>query len=786
MASQAARPSWCFAALGLVFGASSALFGVGVANALYVVAMTQLVVSVIVAARTRRLEPGFLTLTGLVGLCYLVADLVSSDAPAYEAVLPALFGLMGTVCIIAAIAIVLRRRRDGMADGVVGDALIVGLGGWILSWVVLVEPVLANSTASIPAAVLFGFTQPTACVLLFMMATLIFTRLERPPALWLLATALFCSVAGDLVYALMNVGHLGIAAEQFGTALYVVAYFFGTAAILHPTMRGVLASQPEQIDMVPFGRLIVTTLALVIPMIALTVSGPRGTTDMVVRAVSASILAGAVTLRVVYSVRANARAQKALVIQARNDPLTGLPNRTVVLEHADKLLNGTHGDAVTLYFVDLDRFKGINDSLGHGAGDEALRIVASRLSAAAPESAIVARLSGDEFVILKGSASLDQSSTPTADRLMAVFAEPLALSAGDVFLTASIGVAALGSGVGATAADLIRRADTAMYRAKSVGRNCVAVFDESMRARAAHRLELETALHRALDRHELQLFHQPILDLSTGTVTGFEALMRWRREDGSDVSPAEFIPIAEDSGLIVTLGSWALLEATSQLRHWIDDETCPAGSMMSVNVSPRQLEGDGFYAIVREALHRSRLPAKNLWLEVTESTMIDDPEQTLRTLEQLRDLGVRVALDDFGTGYSSLSLLQRFPLQRIKIDRAFVNNVAHDGHDRALVRTILAMGESLGLEVVAEGVETIEQLDVLTQLGCTHVQGYLISRPVHANAMRGTLSALADTDISHHLGDAAGRQRQGSSPERHDLKRILPKRLNARGAPGSS
>jgi diguanylate cyclase (GGDEF)-like protein len=507
---------------------------------------------------------------------------------------------------------------------------------------------------------------------------------------------------------------------------------------------------------------------------------------MVVRAVSASILAGAVTLRVVYSVRANARAQKALVIQARNDPLTGLPNRTVVLEHADKLLNGTHGDAVTLYFVDLDRFKGINDSLGHGAGDEALRIVASRLSAAAPESAIVARLSGDEFVILKGSASLDQSSTPTADRLMAVFAEPLALSAGDVFLTASIGVAALGSGVGATAADLIRRADTAMYRAKSVGRNCVAVFDESMRARAAHRLELETALHRALDRHELQLFHQPILDLSTGTVTGFEALMRWRREDGSDVSPAEFIPIAEDSGLIVTLGSWALLEATSQLRHWIDDETCPAGSMMSVNVSPRQLEGDGFYAIVREALHRSRLPAKNLWLEVTESTMIDDPEQTLRTLEQLRDLGVRVALDDFGTGYSSLSLLQRFPLQRIKIDRAFVNNVAHDGHDRALVRTILAMGESLGLEVVAEGVETIEQLDVLTQLGCTHVQGYLISRPVHANAMRGTLSALADTDISHHLGDAAGRQRQGSSPERHDLKRILPQRLNARGAPGSS
>jgi diguanylate cyclase (GGDEF)-like protein len=408
------------------------------------------------------------------------------------------------------------------------------------------------------------------------------------------------------------------------------------------------------------------------------------------------------------------------------------------------LLRAEPGGAVTLFFIDLDRFKGINDSLGHGAGDEALRIVAARLAAAAPDDAIVARLSGDEFVVLRPAASIDRPTTPMADLLMDVFNEPLALSAGDVFLTASIGVAVLGSGRGATAADLIRHADTAMYRAKSVGRNCVAVFDESMHARAAHLLELETALHRALDRHELQLCHQPILNLSTGTVTGFEALMRWRREDGSVVSPAEFIPIAEDSGLIVALGAWALLEATTQLRQWIDDGTCSPGSTMSVNVSPKQLTGDGFDAILREALHRSRLPAENLWLEVTVSTMIDDPETTLRTLQRLRDIGVRIALDDFGTGYSSLSLLQRFPLQRIKIDRAFVHNVAEAGHDRALVRTILAMGDSLAMDVVAEGVETIEQLDVLTQLGCAHAQGYFISRPVPAEAMRDTMSALAE------------------------------------------
>ena len=222
--------------------------------------------------------------------------------------------------------------------------------------------------------------------------------------------------------------------------------------------------------------------------------------------------------------------------------------------------------------------------------------------------------------------------------------------------------------------------------------------------------------------------------------------MRWRRDDGSDVSPAEFIPIAEDDGMIVGLGAWALLEATTQLRRWIDDETCPPDvDDVGERVTEAARVGDDFHAIVREALHRSALAGEE---PVARGDRIDDDRRSgtdvAHVASSSRDLGVRVALDDFGTGYSSLSLLQRFPLQRIKIDRAFVNKVADDEHDRALVRTILAMGESLGLEVVAEGVETIEQLAVLTQLGCTHVQGYLISRPVHANAMRSTLSALAD------------------------------------------
>jgi EAL domain-containing protein (putative c-di-GMP-specific phosphodiesterase class I) len=326
--------------------------------------------------------------------------------------------------------------------------------------------------------------------------------------------------------------------------------------------------------------------------------------------------------------------------------------------------------------------------------------------------------------------------------LLDVFREPLALTQGDVFVTASIGVAAISATSSTSAEDLVRHSDTAMYRAKDAGRNCVAMYDESMHERVAHRLAVETALYRALDRRELRLYHQPILDLDTGDVVGFEALMRWQQADGTIVSPAEFIPIAEDTGTIVPIGTWSLLEALSQLRTWIDDGTCSPTATMSVNVSPIQLRDGNFPSIVHEALTRSGVPAELLWLEVTEGVMITEPELALATLQRLRSLGVRVALDDFGTGYSSLSLLQKFPLQRIKIDRAFVHGVADNPNDRSLVRTIVAMGLSLGLDMVAEGVESVHQLQVLSDLGCGKAQGFLISHPVPADAMRSTVAAL--------------------------------------------
>ena len=479
------------------------------------------------------------------------------------------------------------------------------------------------------------------------------------------------------------------------------------------------------------------------------IAASERSTRWVMVGLDVAIALGAVaTVRMVRAVRTTANAQAALIHDARTDPLTGLPNRGALLQEITQLIARSWDveQHPTLYFVDLDRFKNINDSLGHAAGDEVLCIVADRLRGAVPAGATVARTTGDEFVVLDPRSPSSEAAMTLADDLLRLFRDPLALSHGDVFITASIGVASISANATASPADLVRHADTAMYRAKDNGRNCIAVYDASMHERVAHRLAVEMALHRALDRRELRLYHQPIYDLRTKQVVGFEALMRWQQGDGTIVSPAEFIPIAEDNGTIVPIGAWALLEALTQLRRWIDDGVCSSMCTMSVNVSPVQLADPNFPSIVSEALTRSGVPPELVWLEVTERVMISEPELALATLRRLGALGVRVALDDFGTGYSSLSLLQKFPLQRIKIDRAFVRGVAENPNDRSLVRTIIILGNSLGMEIVAEGVESMHQLQVLMDLDCEKAQGYLISHPVPPDAMRSTVAALSQLD----------------------------------------
>jgi len=639
--------------------------------------------------------------------------------------------------------LIIRRRIGNDPLSVLGDGLIVALGAWFLIWVVFLQPTFNEDTTVLLVTGIQGATLAISAIVLFSLATLLFGDAARTPAVWLIACAITFTLAGDFLYAANDSGRFQIDV-QYINASYVFCLFLCSAAFVHSSISTITEHGAARAQRPLLGRLITTTAALTIPVVVLALTEAADQTDRIVRAVSVFVLTIAVTARVIHAVRANATTQRSLIHSAQTDALTGLPNRSLMLAHVNAALEFAEQDQrnPSVLFIDVDRFKNINDSLGHQAGDNVLIAVAQRLKNALPERCVVGRISGDEFVILDPGTRGASDAMIVADKILESFNEPLSLRQGDVFVSTSIGVATFHKRISTNADDLLRHADTAMYRAKDAGRNCVAIFDESMLERVTQRLAVETALYRALERRELRLVHQPIVDIELGDVVGFEALMRWTRDDGSIISPAEFIPIAEETGTIVPIGAWALLEALTHLRGWINEGVCSREATMSVNVSPRQLHDPNFVPVVHEALQRSHIAPDQLWLEVTEGVMIAQPEQALDALTKLCALGVRVAIDDFGTGYSSLSLLQKFPIQRLKIDRSFVNGVADDLSARSLVRTIIAMGDSLGLDMVAEGVESVRQLQALAELRCAKAQGYLISHPVAPESMGATVASL--------------------------------------------
>jgi diguanylate cyclase (GGDEF)-like protein len=585
--------------------------------------------------------------------------------------------------------------------------------------------------------------QPLTAIVLFLLVTLVLADASRPQSLhWLclFAAAALCTHLGHTIAASSR--H-DVSLRIINTPLVVGLMLVG-AGLLHPSVRQLYVSGTAPTSRPLLVRLLITTTTLVVPAVALALSEPKSTEDRIVRAASASVLALAVTARVVQLARANERAQVELVRMVGTDSLTKLPSRELIVEYIAKALSDSWRTELrpTVLFIDVDRFRTINDSLGHAVGDAVLCTIATRLISVVPERAFVGRMSGDEFVVVDPGTRNQGEALQLAELVLQSFREPMSLRQGDVFVTASIGLAIANTTSTTKAEELLRQADTAMYRAKDAGRNRIAMFDDSMLERVTRRLEMETALYRALERRELRLYHQPTIDLTAGEVEGFEALMRWERADGTLVSPAEFIPVAEETGIIVPIGAWALLEALTHLREWIEQGVCSPTATVSVNVSPRQLHDPNFLSVVDEALRRSGMTAHHLWLEVTESVMITEPTMAKGTLDALGRMGVRVAVDDFGTGYSSLSLLQQFPIHRIKIDRAFVNGLAEDEGARSLVRTIIGMADSLGLDLVAEGVENIAQLRTLHEMGCVKVQGFLISRPVPFDAVRSTVGAL--------------------------------------------
>ena len=729
--------SWWFLAVGGALTAACAAAGhQQVHVVLYAAAVVGLLAAIGHTWRRGVLTSPIALLSAVAALCFAASRLLPGDGPSSSNAAAVTAGVAGYVIVGLALFVLLRRRGVLPGDGLLGDTIIVGLGAWVISWTALMRPILDQEGVT-GATLLHALHQPVASTVLFLAVVLQFDQRNRSAATWLLTGALTCQVLADLVD-----GHLTTAYDRLSMPLGLAAVAIAGACFLHPSLANLGRVQPAG-DSSNSPRLVVVIGSLLFPIIVLAASTPVDTVDKLVRSVSAIALGIAVTVRVLQTLRSHAAARSTLLHGVQTDPLTGLPNRAVMLQEINVLLGRSwgHQQQPTIYYVDLDRFKNINDSLGHAAGDEVLQTVAQRLRQSVPEGATVARFSSDEYVILDPNPTSQESALAFAGELLNLLREPLALSHGDVFVTASIGVAAI-SGTSTKPEDLVRHADTAMYSAKEKGRNRIEPYDESMRERARERLEMETALHRAIDRNELCLHHQPIVDLATGRVSGFEALMRWQREDGSLVSPVEFIPIAEETGMIMPLGKWALLEALNQLREWIKSGVCLPTTTMSVNVSTPQLADPGFPAAVAEAMSRSGVPASSLWLEVTESVMMKDPETSLATLRKLRSLGVCLALDDFGTGYSSLSLLQQFPLQRVKIDKAFVRGVAENPADRSLVKTIIVMAQTLGLDVVAEGVETIAQMHTLQTLDCQKAQGFLISRPVPAEAVRTTVAAL--------------------------------------------
>jgi diguanylate cyclase (GGDEF)-like protein len=443
----------------------------------------------------------------------------------------------------------------------------------------------------------------------------------------------------------------------------------------------------------------------------------------------------------------NARLVDQIRFQALHDPLTGLPNRGLILDRTEQMLaRARRTDVATAaLFIDLDGFKGVNDTLGHAVGDQLLRAVTARLAVATRESDSVGRLGGDEFIVLVDGATMDAGPELVAERLLAVLRPPYELEGlrnGPLTLTASIGIA---EGIRPSATELLRDADIALYEAKTAGKDRFVVFQPEMHTVVQDRLLLEMDLREALTSGQYFLAYQPIFNLRSGETTGVEALLRWRHPDRGVVQPDDFIPVLEDSGMIVDVGRWLIEEACRQGARW---HARGHRLDVSANVSTRQLETDQLIEDISRALETSGFDARSLIIEITETAIMHNVSAVVPRLAALKAIGVRIAIDDFGTGCSSLAYLQQFPVDTLKIDRSFISTMADSPESGTLIRTLVQLGKTLGLETLAEGIEESSQYCQLQRDQCDSGQGYLYARPLDADAVEAFLTARSATDVA--------------------------------------
>jgi diguanylate cyclase (GGDEF)-like protein len=622
--------------------------------------------------------------------------------------------------------------RKGIKHAVI-DGLLVGVGAALVFAILFAVPAATITGRSAAVSALAALYPLLDSILVLLVMNLAFTTAKRVPSYFLIIACMALLLVGDIAYAIIGTsGHLK------GSPLLDLPFLLGFtligAAALHPSMAeiGHVASLPVQAW--SWLRLLLIAPALAAPFVLLLVVGAPSQLNRAILAAGGAAVVTLLLARAVSAVQDYASAQHRYEYEATHDPLTGLANRALLFAQVKTMLrqNAAPHHPVWVYFLDLDGFKLVNDSRGHTAGDQVIVEVARRLRLTAPEGAAIARVGGDEFV-LAYRAPRDEAIA-LAESVLLAMRQTLKMPATDVVLSVSIGIATSSgrSRPDFTAESLLRDADIAMYQAKAAGRDGWVIFDPAMRDKVQNRIETDLALREALANDQFELAFQPIVHLATGRIVGAEALIRWEHPSRGAVAPAVFIPVAEESGLILDIGRWVILEAMRNLASWRANGTVSEDFWLSINVSPRQLRDRQLSGDVEAAMTKYGLPGSAVMIELTESVMIDATSGADQALKMLRALGVQLVVDDFGTGFSALGYLRRYPVTGVKIDQSFVAGLGVNPEDEEIVRAVVAMSSALQLSVVAEGVQTPEQLEVLRGLGVIYGQGWLWSRPLNS------------------------------------------------------
>ncbi len=633
-----------------------------------------------------------------------------------------------------------RELRGGLLDG-----LIFGGAAAVAVWQLLVVPTAAGSHTALTAGVWSAY--PLGDVLLIAAAAwLALSPGRRGVPTYLLLTALVGTFLLDVVYSYVpTVSSFDLTRLDW---LYPVTYLLIAASALHPESGELTANSPASNRMHPARLGLLGVSVCTVPAVAVLTDTTAASTRFVL--LGLSILFGAaVTARFALAVRARESAQTALSYQATHDELTGAVNRVLLIDRIGHALTRAHeGDPIAVMYLDLDRFKPINDSLGHEVGDRLLVAVAGRIGAALRPSDTLGRFGGDEFVVVCEDTTAEDA-VKIAERITRAVAAPIELSMLSLRVTVSIGIAVNGSQPVAVDT-LVRNADDAMYAAKRRGGSRVELFDDALQEQFRQRRDIERALKDAAVRGELFLDYQPIVRPHDSSVAGFEALLRWRRPDGTVIAPNDFIPIAEETGLIMPIGDWVIRQVCEQLADW--DRDGVDIPWISLNVSPLQLRNDELFRSIARALKATGAGSHRLVIELTESGLVNADDDGTSQLERIRQLGARVAIDDFGTGYSGLAYLRKLPVDMLKIDQAFTAELVTDPAASAVLAAIVHLAHLLRFEIIAEGAESRAQVELLQALECDYVQGFFYAAPEPPS----TATAIARRGIVDIVGSAAG------------------------------